>query len=435
MLHAERISAVEGSRGKTSTHRRMHPAARALLILALAVATVSGAGFMLLVAHISSLGGTFRIGGGSGLGMLFAPQSPCPSPTVAASAASAACAAAADPAGVPYSHSWYITNPDSMPGLATKDALWLNQQSAGSTCGRDFLTVLDFAHPLRASQGHASPLDDYGMSLFRHPGPATDREVEGIAERYLDAWIAAASSCPRLHLALGTSNFNECGGGVGGCDVYTAGQYWDVVAHDVMDYVAAKGYGSRVTGVWVGDDLETSWDPWPTTLRFLEGVRDQERTYTVHAQLANYGDANVGACSIVTGSCRSRWTAQNVYDAAWGLGWALPLPETYNADTTQLWDNVARAQGSQGTQGPMVFAGVMTECAGADPLPSGPCRPQGGGVTGRGACEWSPTIAINHLRSTAAPTASATSNLTLYATNMQWPPQSSGGSSGGAPCA
>jgi hypothetical protein len=432
MLRAERISAVEGSMGRTSTKRRTHLVARALLALALVVATVSGAGFLVLVVHLNSLGGAFRIGGGSGLGMLFAPQLPCPSPTVAASAA---CVAAADPTSVPYSHSWYITNPDSMAELATRDALWLNQQSAGSTCGRDFLTVLDFAHPMRVAQGHASLLDDYGMSLFRHPTPATDREIEGIAERYLDAWIAAASSCPRLHLALGTSNFNECGGGVAGCDVYTAGQYWDVVAHDVMDYVAAKGYGSRVTGVWVADDLETSWDPWPTTLRFLQGVRDQERTYTTHAQLVNYGDANVGACSIVTGSCRTRWTAQNVYDAAWGLGWALPLPETYNADTTQLWDNVARAQGGPGAQGSMIFAGAMTECAGPDPLPSGPCRPQGGGVTGKGACEWSPTIAINHLRSTAAaPPANTTSPPTLYATNMQWPPKSSGDTSGGAPC-
>jgi hypothetical protein len=311
-----------------------------------------------------------------------------------------------------------------MAALATGDAQWLNAQSAGANCGHDFLTVLDFGHPTRAAQGHASPLDDYAMSLFRHPGAATYRQVEGIAERYLDAWVAAASSCPRLHLVLGTSNFAECSRPVGPCDVATAGQYWDVVAHDVMDYVAGKSY-SHVLGVWVGDDAETSWDPWPTTLAFLEGVRAQERTYTTHVQLIDYGDANVGACSIVSG-CRSRWTAANVYDAAWGIGWNLPLPEAYNADTTQLWDNVASTQSAQN---PMLFVGAMTECAGPDPLPVGPCRPQGGGVTGRSACEWSPTMAINHMKSAGA------GHPAIYATNMQWPPGSSGDHASTTPCA
>jgi hypothetical protein len=80
----------------------------------------------------------------------------------------------------------------------------------------------------------------------------------------------------------------------------------------------------------------------------------------------------------------------------------------------------------------MVFAGVMTECGGADPLPAGPCRPQGGGVTGRGTCEWSPAIAINHLQSSIP--ASDSRAATLYATNMQWPPQSSGAQTSGTPC-
>src|SRR5262249_11057203 len=158
--------------------------------------------------------------------------------------------------------------------------------------------------------------------------------------------------------------------------------YWDVAAHDVMDYVAAKGYGSRITAVWVADDLETSWDPWPTTQQFLQGVRDQEHTYTAHAQLINYGDANVGACTVAAG-CRFRWPGATGYDAAGGIGWPLPLPETYNADTTSLWEDVAS---TPGTHGPMAFAGVMTECGGADPLPVGECRPQGGGVTGKGRC-------------------------------------------------
>lgn len=420
------IVAGRGRAAHHVTHRRSRRLGRALLVLALVVVAVSGVGFTVLLAHISTASAMSLLSGG-GLGTLFKPSPACATPI-----AGAACVAAQGPqplaGSAPYSHSWYVVNPDQMPELATLDARWLNSQSVGNTCGLDFLTVLDFAHPIRAAVGHASPLDDYAMTLFRHPGPATYRQVEGIAEHYLDAWVAAASDCPKLHLGLGTSNFNECGGSVGACDVYTAGQYWDVVAHDVMDYVAAKGYGAKVTGIWVADDLETSWDPWPTTKRFLQGVRDQEHTYTAHAQLVNYGDANVGACSIVTGSCRAPWGAADVYAAAWGLGWAIPLPELYNSTTTKLWDNVAR---TQSPQNPMIFAGAMTECGGADPLPVGACRPQGGGVTGRGDCEWSPTIAINHVQANAA-----TRNApTLYATNMQWPPGSSGAKTNNAPCA
>src|SRR5262249_28619826 len=160
--------------------------------------------------------------------------------------------------------------------------------------------------------------------------------------------------------------------------------------------VEAQGYAGYVADVWVGDDLEASWDPWATTVRFLAGVRDREQAYATHARLVDYGDAEAGACSVVTGRCANPWTPQNVYDAAWGSGWAAPLPEAYTPDGTEHWLDVAAA--AQGVQGTMVFLGAMTECAGADPLPVGACVPQKGppsdaqpdGLTGSGACEWSP---------------------------------------------
>jgi hypothetical protein len=317
---------------------------------------------------------------------------------------------------VPYAHSWYIDHPDDMASLGAGDAKWLDQQGATYGCATEFLTVLDFGRPTRKFTGHASPLDDYATSLFGHNDAQHDdwrtfRQIEGLAEQYLDAWMGAATPCPRLHLVLGTSNFDECGKAVGACDVYTMGRAWDMVAHDVMDYIAGKGYDKQVSAVWVGDDLETSWDPWPTTLRFIEGVRDQERTYATHAHLVNFGDANVGACSEVTHTCGSPWTPQNVYDAAWGVGWALPLPETYTATSAQRWIDVASAQTAPDA---MQFIGVMTECGEPDPLPTRRCHPQSGGLTGNGTCEWSPAIALNRLH------ASDTRHPLTYATNIQW---------------
>ena len=72
----------------------------------------------------------------------------------------------------------------------------------------------------------------------------------------------------------------------------------------------------------------------------------------------DYGDAHSGACSEVTGTCDTPWTQENVYDAAWGIGWALPLPETYTARTTQRWEDIAA---TLHPENPMAPVGVMTE--------------------------------------------------------------------------
>jgi hypothetical protein len=320
------------------------------------------------------------------------------------------------PVRIPYSHSWYIDQPDAIADLGARDARWLNEQSATSACPAEYLTVLDFGHPTRKNVGGASPLDDYVMSLFgKQDSWRTYREVEQLAERYIDAWVGAASACSRLRLVMGTSNYAECRKALGPCDVYTAGKYWDVVAHDVTAYVSAKGYGAQVMDVWVGDDAETSWDPWPMTESFLMGVRDQERTYAAHARMVNYGDANIGACSEVTGECSAGWTPANVYDAAWGIGWAAPLPEAYTATTTQRWQDVSDVMSSgPSPREPMAFIGFMTECGEPDPLPLNGCRPQSSGLDGAGACELSPAVAYQRLRA-----ADARHPLT-YATNIQW---------------
>jgi hypothetical protein len=329
---------------------------------------------------------------------------------------------------IPYSHSWYIDQPDAMAELGQRDARWLDQQVASGVgaCGTDYLTVLDFGHPTHKFSA-SSPLDDYAMSMFgKQDAWRTYHEVEQLAKTYVDSWIANASSCPHLILVLGTSNYSECGKAVGSCDVYTAGKYWDIVAHEVGDYVAQKGYGSRITGVWVGDDAETSWDPWPTTQQFLFGVRDQERTYQTHARMVNYGDANIGACSEVTGACDGAWTPEDVYDAAWGIGWAVPLPEAYTPTTTQRWVDVANVMSSGPTPREfMGFAGFMTECGEADPLPLAGCQPQGEDA---GACQFSPAAAYQRLHAD-------TRHPLTYATNMQWLQPQTNEPTGVRPCA
>jgi hypothetical protein len=309
---------------------------------------------------------------------------------------------------VPYSHSWYINNPADMAWLGQQDAKWLNQQAAKANCTGYFLTVLDFGHPT-ALAGGSTPLDTYAMSLFTSKAAKwqTYRQIEKLAEQYIEAWHSHATACPRLRLALGTSNYAQCSGATAKCDVFTSGKYWDVVAHDVADYVHAKGYQKQITDIWLGDDLEASWDPWLVTRAFLDGVQTQERTYSTHAYLVNYGDANAGACSETAGWSQ-RWTKENVYSASWGMGWNLPLPETYYTNSTKKWDAV------NNTVGTMQFVGAMSECSGVDPLPVGACWVQNGSG---GDCQWSPTMGFTHLQGLKDQKGLA------YATNMQWPHQ------------
>jgi hypothetical protein len=310
---------------------------------------------------------------------------------------------------VPYSHSWYIDSPTVMTELGQQDGKWLNQQAAKTNCVGYFLTVLDFGHPTTNSAG-SSPLDTYAMSLFSSHAPnrPTYHQVETLAEQYIEAWHSNVTTCPHLRLALGTSNYAECDLAVAPCDVGLAGKYWDIVGHDVADYVTSKGYQGQITDIWLADDLEGSWDPWPTTHAFLDGVQTQERTYATHAHLVDYGDANYGACSEVNGDCSQRWTQANVFNAAWGMGWNLPLPETYYAGSTRKWDNV------NSNVGTMQFVGAMSECTGVDPLPVGACWVQSGSG---GDCQWSPTMGFTHLQGLKDQKGLA------YATNMQWPHQ------------
>jgi hypothetical protein len=302
--------------------------------------------------------------------------------------------------GVPYSHSWYINSPTILARLGRSDAQWLNTQSARVHCAGDFLTVLDFGHPTTKGSSTNSALDQYAMTLWGHL--TTYRQIEQLAERYLDAWHATATSCPRVRLALGTSNYAECFHAVGSCSIYTAGQQWDVVVHDVQQYVSAKGLSGQITGVWVADDLEGSWDPWPQTVQFLAGVRDQEHTYPTHVNLVDYGDANAGACTELGGSCTQPWSQENVYAAAWGMGWNVPVPETYSSGTTRKWGHLAQ------THRTLRFAGIMTECAGADPLPTGLCDVGG-------SAQWSPTMGYTHLQAVDP------AHPIPYATNIQMP--------------
>jgi hypothetical protein len=289
----------------------------------------------------------------------------------------------------PYGHSWYIQDVGNvtctinnvqvtvpaMRCLAYNDAQQVNYACANNTNGTDFLTVLDIGRP---------GLTNSGYSLFsKYLGWRTYGQVETYAEQYADAWFTYTTSCPRLHLVIGTANDYECYSPVNGCNTYTAGQQFDVTAHVVQSHLDGLGESWQET-VWLGDDVEAEWDESSTTSSFLNGIYAQEKTYpSPHAYLIDYGDANIDQPDLAG----HHWTYQNIYDAAWGIGYDEPLPQIYWNNQSPPWGNITQWVNMYNAPpsvvnryaGQVVFEGNMAECPQADTLPTGNCWSSGNG--------------------------------------------------------
>jgi len=142
----------------------------------------------------------------------------------------------------------------------------------------------------------------------------------------------------------------------------------------------------------------------------LNGYTSQENTYTTHALLIDYGDAAYYSSNLQNGPT---WTPQNVYQAAWGIGYDVPVPETYLGGQTQNWVNVLNSQGY------MQFYGNMAQCSESDTLPTNTCW-----VQRDQQCQWSPYLGYSSL-STEVSQPSIT-----YSTNIQWPADTTSGNNG-----
>lgn len=231
--------------------------------------------------------------------------------------------------------------------------------------------------------------------------------MQQLAEQYIAEWFTQTTPCPRLRLVIGTANDYECQGSDSDCNVYTAGQQFDALVHNVQTYVNNQGWNWQIT-VWGGDDLEAEWDQWSTTYNFVNGVRAQEGTYSTHAYLIDFGDANIDWADFQG----NHWTYQNVYDAAWGIGWDEPLPEIYwstsGPGNISQWVNMYNSGSVNRYANQVQFEGNIAECTEADTLPTGNCW------TGNNRCEYSPLEGYTNFGNDVA------QHNMLYTTNIQW---------------
>lgn len=322
-----------------------------------------------------------------------------------------------------YGHSWYITDisAGALARLADGDAEWADTACSHSPTTPNYLTVLNFGRP--AEYG-----GQYGIFSIFVGGFMPYTQVGALTEAYVAEWYSRVSNCPRLHLAIGTGNDYECYDSDPGCSVLVAGQQFDDLAHSVQRYVNGQGYGWQVT-IWAGDDIEGGWDQWtcdpqnctgPQTRDFLTGFTSQERQQVSkdHLLLVDFGDAAWGSQTIQEqeGQSGPMWTQQNMYDAAWGLGWDVPLPETYWRSQTARWQSVDTQQpGVNAYAGAMQFFGNMSECPQSDSLSTPTCYQPSDAAPG--FCEQGPALGYDTL---TADVGAAQFNATSYSTNIYY---------------
>lgn len=268
----------------------------------------------------------------------------------------------------PYSHSWYITNadPNTLYNRGYADGAYDNQW-----CYTD-LAVLDFGQIENESNpGYAG----YGTYEFNAPIYSTVpmSQIESATEQYAQGWYNATIPCPRLIVAIGVNNYNECpfGNTYGTCSPSGFGAQLANLVDVVKVWLDAHGISWQVS-VDVASDMETGYDSASKTRPFVDGFNGNDPNGYL---LFDYGDA------WVNGS----WSTSDIYYVSWGAAHDVPLPEIYTQAGANAWTNVRLSA-------TMYFMGVMAECHSGDPLPSGTCSNPSGQNT--------PTQAWNQLWNT-----------------------------------
>lgn len=209
----------------------------------------------------------------------------------------------------------------------------------------------------------------YGTYIFAPGLPfVSDSIIENAAKAYAAAWFANTSTCPRLKMVIGTSNYNQCPFG-GNCNPTDAGRQWGNLLNNIDNWLTTTNRRWQIL-VWAGSDMEQPsqypdplpgdlWDCKQKTRQFVDGFSSNNPALV---RLVNFGTAYVPKPA--DGSC---WNAGDVYYVSW-VGYSWPLPEIYHGIAADSWVNIRK-------QYYMNFMGVMTECKQDDTIGGDFCAP------------------------------------------------------------
>ncbi len=261
-----------------------------------------------------------------------------------------------------YTHSFYVkdTDPYTMYNRGYSDGSWDNQNCTNG------LAVLDFGEVGNEGLQTLNPAYyGYGTYTFANGAPfVQDDTIVYLAEQYARGWYNSTSTCPRLTLSLGTSNYRECpfGNVRGLCSTSGAGSAWADAAHQTDLWLHNNSLSGQInTGT--ADDMETAglgqgWDCAGATRGFVDGYNGNASSSGL--KLEDYGDF------FTSPGC---WSASDAWYVGWGAAWDWPLPEAYHSCCqVNAFVQVERWAGG------MLPDGVVTQCAERyDPLPYPTC--------------------------------------------------------------
>jgi hypothetical protein len=168
------------------------------------------------------------------------------------------------------------------------------------------IVVLTFGSPVRR-HGHS------GASLFRARFAST-RQIGRAARAYGRGYVRCSrKKGPRLHVAIGTSNY-------GGDVTFRHGADWAVMVNRTNDW--ARHQQLRDSVEFAGaNDIELGWNgPGPS--------RAWVRGYDLRAEWPFYDFGDAAGCP-PRGNCIGAWTEEDMWFVAWGARSAWPLPQIY----------------------------------------------------------------------------------------------------------
>lgn len=281
-----------------------------------------------------------------------------------------------------YSRSWYIHDPDVGNNYQKLYQLGASDGALENTCN-SYLAILNF--------GQVGYANQYGTYYFNKAAGypfISDNQIAAAVEQYATGWFYATGTCPSLRIAIGTNNSNECPHG-SPCSTYYAGYAWGNMVNTVNSWLSARGFSPQIDAAGADDietDLAHGWDTPGKTFPFLQGFYNASGAHNTF--LYDFGIATVN----------SVWTDAEVYAAAWGDYFDVPLPEIYTSQNTLDWATLYHHHTN------MVFYGTLTECASINSGYPGCSNPSG---------EYSPLNAwgaFEYQLGTSAPLESAASN-------------------------
>jgi hypothetical protein len=213
------------------------------------------------------------------------------------------------------------------------------------------IVILTFGSPMRR-HGHS------GASLFRGRFAST-KQIGRAARAYGAGYVRCSrAKGPRLHVAIGTSNY---GNGV----TFHHGADWAGMVNRANDW--ALDQQIRGTVEFAGaNDIELGWNgPGPS--------RAWVRGYDSKAQWPFYDFGDAAGCP-PRGNCIGAWTQEDLWFVAWGARSAWPLPQIYTPTRTMAQEWYRLSLYSYQHHGMrMTLAGALSQHA-ACRQSSDPCR-------------------------------------------------------------